>query len=173
MMRIEAATSSDLSDIKRLHTESWRTAYAPFLPSAALDRLDAEMERRWTVLPADVEVARSDGEVLGFVRTKKRDGWAYIDNLHVHPDMRGRGIGQALFHAAGQRLAATGEGGVWLTVIAANTAARRFYRAMGGFEGGLLTEPVLGCPTRTRPVIWRSLRRFASANDRANALDAG
>ncbi len=154
---LREAREADLDDIRTLHTESWRSAYAPFVPNAALQDLPKEMAARWAELPSGVICAHDGGRMVGFVRLKTRQGWPYIDNLHALPERRGEGIGAVLIQAAGERLQADGSGRVWLTVIAGNMGARRFYARHGGVEAGQGIEPVLGHPTPVLAVVWNRL----------------
>ncbi|WOI55217.1 GNAT family N-acetyltransferase [Palleronia sp. LCG004] len=167
------AAPGDLDAIRALHTASWRSAYAPFVPAEAIDRLEPEMAARWAVLPPDVICAVEGDRLVGFVRLMTRHGWPFIDNLHASPERRGTGIGHRLIRAAAERLDARGEGRVWLTVISANRTARRFYAAHGGIEAGPTTTSVLGHPTPIVAVIWNRLGPLLSKNDgsRPIALD--
>lgn len=157
MIHLQEAREADLGAIRQLHTESWQSAYAPFVPEAALHALPAEMAARWSSLPSGVICARDDSGLVGFVRLKTRQGWPYIDNLHALPERRGEGIGGVLIRAAAEKLQSGGSGRVWLTVIAGNMGARRFYARHGGVEAGQGIEPVLGHPTPVLAVVWNRL----------------
>lgn len=82
-------------------------------------------------------VAEADGVVVGlclffrsFSTWTGRPG-AYVQDLHVAPAMRGRGVGEALL----RRLAAIARGRGWayvrLSVDAGNLAAQAFYQRVG------------------------------------------
>lgn len=56
-----------------------------------------------------------------------------LDNLHVRPQLKGKGIGHALFRAAREwvaQVAPTASMHLW--VVEANHNARRFYDRQGG-----------------------------------------
>jgi ribosomal protein S18 acetylase RimI-like enzyme len=79
-----------------------------------------------------------DDAVLGFVTASRATGEfvetadrGVVRNLYVRPAERGRGIGTALLAAAEHHLAEQGSSVVSLEVMAANEAARRFYRHHG------------------------------------------
>ncbi|WP_354125201.1 GNAT family N-acetyltransferase [Bradyrhizobium sp. LA6.10] len=56
-----------------------------------------------------------------------------MDNLHVRPHARGRGIGHQLFCAfAGELSARASSPGFHLWVFEANVAGLRFYKRLGG-----------------------------------------
>ena len=169
---VSVAEEHDLDAIRRLHGASWRDAYAPFVPPVALDRLGPEMAARWAVLPTGVICARDGREVVAFARVKARQGWPYLDNLHTAPGLRGRGLGTVLIRAVASRVAAHGGGRLWLTVIADNSAARRFYGRHGGIEGAAMVEAVLGHPVTTRPVIWNHLSPLLAKNEMGGVVRA-
>lgn len=160
---IEKATIADAAELAALQVASWRSAYAPLHPGLPLgDSFEAEMAANWASLPGEVWVARGpDGAAEGFVTLKTRHGWPYIHNLHVRPGLRGRGTGAALIAEAACALRDKGEGRMWLTVLARNIGARRFYARQGGFETAPFTEELLGEPVTAYPVLWLSLDPLA------------
>lgn len=151
-VELRPARTDHRQAIRDLHRASWATAYAPFVPARAMAGLDAHMDVVWSDLRPGVICAWHGGRLIGFVRVADRGGWPYIDNLHAAPDLRGRGIGAALLNAAFGALRPRGR--CWLTVIAANAGARRFYRTHGGWEGAAFDEAVPGHPVAVLPVIW-------------------
>ncbi len=161
-LRMCPAREADRPALCALQTASWCHAYADVLPSGAVDDpLASLMAWTWRVLPTGVTCAwLGDGpaqRLAGFVRLDRRQGWPYIDNLHVAPAFHRLGIGRALMLAATGALGAAGEGRVWLTVVEQNRPARAFYRAAGGVEGAPMRERLVGAPVVTRPVMWLRL----------------
>ena len=82
-------------------------------------------------------VAR-DGGLAGFVTVDPERGRyaqdtdrGLVTNLYVVPERRREGVGTALLAAAENRLREQGVETAALDVLAANEAARRFYRAAG------------------------------------------
>ncbi|RXR08379.1 GNAT family N-acetyltransferase [Pseudoxanthomonas composti] len=76
-----------------------------------------------------VQVAESDGQVLGFVADDGSElAWLYVD-----PSARRRGIGQALVAA----VQAAQPAGLALELLEGNAAALAFYRACGFIETGM------------------------------------
>ena len=63
-----------------------------------------------------------------------------LDNLHVAPSVRGRGIGSQLLAAVLSRADRRGASRLCLWVFATNHGARRFYQREGGMEGLRRTE---------------------------------
>jgi GNAT superfamily N-acetyltransferase len=138
------ATPSDAGAIASVHTENWREAYRGILPDAYLkgpvvsDRLNL-WRARFASPGADrhfVLLAESEMELAGFVclLLDEEPQWgACLDNLHVLPCWRGKGIGRALFGRAARWVVSVEPGwGMHLWVLEANLDARRFYEALGG-----------------------------------------
>lgn len=56
---------------------------------------------------------------------------AWVNDIQVDPDHRGRGYGRAIMLAAERELAARGVTSLGLNVFGANTVARRLYESLG------------------------------------------
>ncbi|TDE00251.1 GNAT family N-acetyltransferase [Jiangella asiatica] len=159
----EPARDDEAAAIAALHARSWRVAYRGHVPDAFLDGdLDGERLAEWTERFADragtlTVVARdAGGELAGFAHTMldHHPEWgAFLDNLHVRPELRRHGIGRRLLTETATRLrAADPDARLYLRVLEANEPARRFYRALGANEtGGEVSHlgggelPVLRC----------------------------
>lgn len=141
---IRRAVAADAEAIADLHAESWRTAYRGFLPDSFLDGpVHDERRRFWAARMAEdpsdrrlVATALGEDGIVGFacVLLDAEPAWgALLDNLHVAPALRGRGIGRALLQHAREWIARVAPGTpMHLTVIEANVAARGFYDRQGG-----------------------------------------
>jgi GNAT superfamily N-acetyltransferase len=88
--------------------------------------------------PGGVMVAEVDGTVVGvcqlivFRHIQGRGALcAEVESVHVHPDMRGQGIGHVLMEAAIQRARTLGCARVQLTSNLARPEAHRFYESLG------------------------------------------
>ena len=135
---IRAASCDDADAIAALHAASWRSAYRGIFSDATLGpRLDAERRAHWRGRLA--AMARDDivliGDGRGFVAvwaSGDPDFGAYIDNLHVHPQHRGAGLGRRLLGAAIRRVAERGEAKAYLWVFDANVRTVDLYRRLGG-----------------------------------------
>lgn len=86
----------------------------------------------------DVLVAEVDGEVVGicqiiiFQHFQHAGGWCgEIESVHVRSDMRGRGIGAQLLHAAEELAKDRGCYRIQLTSRNVREDAHRFYRTNG------------------------------------------
>jgi ribosomal protein S18 acetylase RimI-like enzyme len=157
-MTIRPATPGDLPGIRDLHLSNWREAYRDLLPARAL-KLDAPrfLAKRWGPEALDrdrVFVADDRKALLGFIAARlEAEGHIYVDNLHVAPAARGRGLSRDLM-AAGARMA-----GAWpvrLTVLDGNQAARAVYAGWGGVETPAFEAEFLGVSVQDRQVDWPS-----------------
>lgn len=172
-------TWHDAEAIAGLQTENWRAAYRGMLPDAYLDgpiaseRLDLWRSRlnspdagRLFVLQAE-----SGGALVGFVCVllDEEPQWgACLDNLHVRPEWRGRGLGRVLFGRAARWVVSMEPGwGIHLWVLEANLGARRFYDALGGkIVERLLKEVVEGAIVASIRYVWPDLQALVGELDR-------
>ncbi|MRH92615.1 GNAT family N-acetyltransferase [Nocardia sp. SYP-A9097] len=140
-MEIRSGLLADAPAVAALHTESWRTSYAGIMPAEYLDgplyeeRLAIWQFRLTTPTPgAALFTAQEESELLGFVYlTPNPDGRILLDNLHVHPTAKRRGLGTRLLRHA-QHWTHTEHPGhtLYLEVLEANTPAVAFYERHGG-----------------------------------------
>ncbi len=154
-MQYREALTSDAEQIALLQAESWRYTYRGILRDEFLDN-DVVNNRRvyWQqrlMLPAQNQfvLLAEEGELTqGFICISgKADAqWgALLDNLHVRPEMKGRGLGTELMHKAGTWVKAHFPGsGLHLWVFEANYTARRFYEQLGATNQGRVVEEVPG-----------------------------
>lgn len=157
------ACAGDAAAIAALHIESWRNAYRGLLPDEFLDgpvvqdrvdlwnaRMPAPDPHRRLVLKA---VSHED--LVGFVCVllDADPSWgALLDNLHVKPGLKGKGIGHRLFQEARDWVAVAAPGQrLHLTVMEGNLAARRFYDRQGGTIAERTTIEVI--PGTCLPII--------------------
>ncbi|GGM78209.1 N-acetyltransferase [Lentzea pudingi] len=161
---VQTATAADLSEIVRIHRETWRLAYAELLPPEVLDALDTDdawshavrssavlkaTEGEWTVgfvvaskAPED-EVARADGALPEDAETTA------LVSVLVEPRWGRRGHGTRLLAEAVKRLHETGatRGIAW--VPEADKASRNFYERLGWTgDGTVRTLDAGGRPLR-------------------------
>jgi ribosomal protein S18 acetylase RimI-like enzyme len=139
---LRPAEAADADALAALHADSWRRHYRGMMSDAFLDGgASADRHRVWheRLLAADrdrlVVVADDGSRIVGFICVFARGdaGWgAYIDNLHVVHDHKGRGIGRALMRSAAEWIERTQpDAGVYLWVMEANAPARTFYDRLG------------------------------------------
>lgn len=173
---IRAASEADAEAIAGLHTASWRVAYRGILPAAYLDGPIGEERRgHWRAAmaarrPEDVVlIAEGDARPLGFIAVWRAGdpGFdAYIDNLHIRPDLRGNGLGRRLLAAAVARLHDAGCGCIYLWLFEKNAGARRFYETLGGRAEDRSVIDFAGARIAQIRFVWRDLAALAAACER-------
>jgi ribosomal protein S18 acetylase RimI-like enzyme len=141
---IRPATEADAATIAEIHVASWRDAYANILEPEFLsggiesDRLAVWSKRFRNGSPTQLVNVAFDptGHALAFVcgYCDFDPVWgSLVDNLHVRPQARGRGLGEQLLRAvAGEFLAKASSSGLHLWVFEANVDGLRFYERLGG-----------------------------------------
>ena len=134
--------TGDADSVAALHAMSWRSAYRGIVPDKLLDgdliserqavwreRLQGESPQRFGWVAEN-----GGGGIAGFayVRLQHDPVWgSLLDNLHVHPDIKGRGIGRQLLQAVARQLGPAHTEPLHLWVLDANEPAKRFYARMG------------------------------------------
>lgn len=165
---IRQARAADADAIADLHALSWRTTYRGTLPDSFLDG-DVVVERRaaWARFfsaPRAGAVAflavGADRDLDGFIAFERGEEAGYdavIENLHVAPRARGRGLGKRLMETAAGHLLDRGAGSVCLWVYDDNKAAIGFYRSLGGVADAHGTDPFAGADAPHTRIGWQDL----------------
>jgi len=141
------ANFDDWEGVAALHVLSWRKAYRGALRDEFLDGPVVESRReRWeTRLREPPEnqflvLAEEDAELVGFACAygEHHEEWGVLlDNLHVHPDAQGGGIGRRLVcQVAAWAREKYPASAMYLEVLEVNQRARRFYERLGGTDAG-------------------------------------
>ncbi|MEM8848653.1 MAG: GNAT family N-acetyltransferase [Pseudomonadota bacterium] len=162
---IRPAREADRAAIVALHLASWQASYGIELPEAVLrDILPGYLAQKWAARAfgdGQVTVVAEANGIVGFAcaltdRTPplRTSPWPLIDNLHVHPDLRGGGWGGRLLTAMNTALAEAGFAHSTLTVLSRNDGARRFYEAHGGRDVGEEDDTLVGRPVKVRRIVF-------------------
>jgi GNAT superfamily N-acetyltransferase len=169
-VNIRDAKLSEANAIASLHASSWMTAYRGLLTDEYLDNdLEGERKKHWSEkMPAITDkefvlVAENEGELIGFVAVldKPEAGFdALVDNLHVRPDMKGRGIGGLLLNAVAARLLDMRRKSFYLFVLKGNISAENFYLAKGGQPMDVMTHEFGGKVVQATRFAWEHLERM-------------
>lgn len=101
-----------------------------------------------------VYTLREDGRVLGFCSLWLILDELHINNLAIHPDARGRGLGTRLLGRVLEEGARDGARRATLEVRRSNDAARRLYRRMG-FELVGTRRNYYSSPVEDALILWR------------------
>jgi chorismate mutase/GNAT superfamily N-acetyltransferase len=123
---LRPAIPDDLPAIAELHLAARHGAGEAFPPPVHPDEEARAWVAGWDLTAYDVWLAERAGVPAGYAR------WAatWLDDLYVHPDHQGHGVGAALFDL----VASTRPGGFCLWVFETNVPARAFYRSHGCLE---------------------------------------
>ncbi len=143
MLSFRKATKEDAEGIAILHTESWKNAYKGILSDEYLDRNVLKNRLETWKLRFDnpsinqfIILAEANNTLLGFVcifRNQDTEFGSLIDNLHVKPDFKGKGIGKKLLNKASDLIFEKYKTKLMhLWVFEANTSAIGFYKKLGG-----------------------------------------
>jgi GrpB-like predicted nucleotidyltransferase (UPF0157 family)/L-amino acid N-acyltransferase YncA len=174
MITLRLASPEDAPAIAEIHVRGW-DVYRGLVPDHYLDGLDpAQYALRWAEWLAEPEdgprgftyVAEDPpGSVLGFAnsgaeRNLGRPDLGEVRAIYVAERARGRGAGQLLMVASGRRLRRLGFRSLMIWVLEANTAARRFYEALGGHPDQERRRPIGGIELREIGYHWEDLRDF-------------
>jgi ribosomal protein S18 acetylase RimI-like enzyme len=158
-MRFRRALPDDAEPIALLHADSWRRHYRGAWSDSFLDGdVVADRLAVWAARLAEPSrtvtiLAEDSGGLAGFVHVMldADDRWgSLVDNLHVAHDRRRSGLGaQLMWRAARGTAERAASAGLYLWVLEQNTAAQRFYQAIGGTCAERdVVEPPGGEPSR-------------------------
>jgi GNAT superfamily N-acetyltransferase len=177
-MTIRLAGAADAGAIAQLHTHSWQTAYRGILRDEFLDGPLLENRRQlWRNRVADTH--RADQLILVDEHAGVLRGFAcaffdadaqwgcLLDNLHVVPDLKGKGLGRQLIGAVADRVwRANAHGRLHLWAYEQNLAARRFYERLGGVVTEQHNEPAPdGSQVNAVRYCWSELSGLARRRD--------
>jgi len=136
-VHIRPAAAGDVEAVAALHAESWRSTYRGTFSDFYLDgEAPEERLQHWInrlssgPLPKQgVLVAMDGGVCVGFIciYLQAEPAWGpVLDNLHVRPDRKGRGIGSRLIQEGLGWVRSRRSFDRWhLWVLEGNAAARR------------------------------------------------
>ncbi len=110
-----------MTEVAMLHRLAFNTAL-PWLADRHTPEEDDWFFRHRVYPMCAIWGAADAGGLIGFIAFRR--GW--IDQLYVHPDRQGRGVGSALLGVAQQHFAY-----LQLWTFQRNTPARRFYERRG------------------------------------------
>ena len=152
-MQIRQATVSDARRIAQIHVASWRAAYRGQMPDAVLEDLDVEKRATFwqthlSSQPLATFVAELNPEIIGFcdlISSRDQDAnpriTAEITAIYVLPNYWRHGTGRALCRRALEMAQREHFTAVTLWVLASNSAAQNFYRALGfNLDGAIKSE---------------------------------
>lgn len=151
MISYSVANPEHTEAIARLHAYSWQTHYRGMFNDDYLDhqvisdRLEVWQRRFAKSAKEQYVVLAEDNQLLcgfGCVYLNYHQQYgALLDNLHVHHDWQGKGIGRALMiHCCQWVVQQDPDSKLYLWVLKDNHSARRFYQKLGGVQVEEITE---------------------------------
>ncbi|MET8579165.1 GNAT family N-acetyltransferase [Streptomyces sp. NPDC005012] len=141
---IRPARDEDGPALNLLDRETWSTLHAVAPPPEPGRPFFDERHPA-----ADILVAETDGEVVGYVRVARPTPLAanahvqQIQGLVLAERARGRGVGKALMRAAEDEARRRGARRLTLRVLGHNAPARALYASLGYAVEGVLPEEFL------------------------------
>ncbi len=154
-MTFKIANNTDIQKVAHLHSLSWQKTYRGAFTDDFLDnhvhenRLSVWTERLEQPLENQIVIlCEIDDSLAGFVcafGNKNEEFGTYIDNLHVSPEHKGKGIGKKLMEQISQWSIETyHQPKLHLEVLENNDAAKIFYDKMGGTNHSTFPEVMAG-----------------------------
>ena len=130
---LRPAQPRDSSDIAEVWQAAWHDGHRGRVPDALIEaRGPAYFAERALDLVDHITVAVDGAGLLGVLIVKDDE----LQQLMITASSRGRGIGGLLLAEAERQVATAGYDEIWLAVVPANTAARRFYESHGWVDRG-------------------------------------
>lgn len=120
------ATQSDAEAIAQVYLSS-RKEFVSFAPVAHSDGAVYRWIRDILLLTNQVTVVEQDNKIIGMMALSTDEEAGWIDQLYLHPDVVGRGIGTKLIERAKTELGSP----IRLYTFQENQGAIRFYERHG------------------------------------------
>ena len=164
------ANKKDIPAIAGLHSLSWKLNYRGSFSDHYLDHeVDHDRLAIWSQRFKDpnpkqgVILAEAQSKLLGFVCTflDYHKTWgAYLDNLHVQPELYGQGLGKILMAKSAEWvLQERPESPLYLWVLEKNVKGIRFYLRIGGVNQGLkVFDNPGGGQSQAYRIEWRDVK---------------
>ena len=160
IMLIRRIQPSDLPHIAAVQIESWKDTYTEALSAAYLaNQVAAELKHHWSAVeiqPEDiVRVAEDDG-VIGFISVWCRPD-PFINNLHIKPAQRSKGVGSKLMASAARQMIRQGHGSAYLWVFEKNQRAIQLYERLGGIRTEHAVKNIFGHKLPSVKMVWSDI----------------
>ncbi|MGD8393215.1 MAG: GNAT family N-acetyltransferase [Desulfobacterales bacterium] len=165
IMLVRSIRRSDLPHIAAVQTESWRDSYADAFPDAYLaNQLAEDLERHWHEMHIqldDIILVAEENGIIGFIAVWCRPE-PYIDNLHVKPSHRSKGIGSKLMTSAARQMIQQGHQTAYLWVVESNEKAIRLYERLGGVLTEQALKNLFGHQVPSVKIVWSDISTLCS-----------
>jgi ribosomal protein S18 acetylase RimI-like enzyme len=121
-----SATQSDAKGIAKVYLSS-RKEFVPFAPIAHSDEAVFQWIRDILIPDHHVVVVEQNSSIIGMMALSKIEGTGWINQLYLHPNAVGQGIGSKLIERAKAELGSP----IRLYTFQENQGAIRFYERHG------------------------------------------
>ena len=108
-----------------------RLAYAKWVPLIGREPKPMTADYENAVVAHDIELHEENGALIALIETVPMEDHLLIENVAVHPDFQGKGLGHSLLAHAEAHASRLGYGEVRLYTNAAFAANIAFYQARG------------------------------------------
>ena len=133
--------------------------------------MSEDLQHHWSqvkIKPRDVVLVAEKEGVIGFIAVWCRQD-PFIDNLHVKPTSRSRGIGTALMRSAAQKLIRQGHTSAFLWVVSSNQRAIRLYERLGGVRTETALKNLFGHEVPNIKVVWPDISVLLTTDESAKS----
>ena len=124
-------------------------AYAKWVPVIGREPRPMTADYDRAVVEHDFDLAQWGARLVGLIETEPRDGHLWIENVAVHPEAQGKGIGRELLTRAERRASACG---LAETRLVTN----------GAFEANIALYQRVGYVITTREPFWGGIAVYMS-----------
>jgi ribosomal protein S18 acetylase RimI-like enzyme len=135
--RVGLAPVAEAAALARLYERAWDGCEARLDPRMVADQVPSEEEvRAWLAGGFEVYRSMQDGRLVAAVRCSFPTSTCHLDRLAVDPDLRRRGLGQALVEHAVARARRAGVTRVWTQMNPKIDEAMALFRSLGFRDAG-------------------------------------
>lgn len=120
------AAAQDAQAVSDVYLLSFKT-FITFVKPVHTDENVRQWIAEYLIPNTDVTVAEMDGQIVGLMALKKIEGIGWIDQLYLHPQVTGQGLGGQMVDLAKRTLGSP----IRLYTFQPNSGARRFYEHHG------------------------------------------
>jgi ribosomal protein S18 acetylase RimI-like enzyme len=126
-MEFRRATPQDSGVIRDLV----RAAYARWIPVIGREPMPMKADYELAVREHQIDLLSSDGKAIALIETMLRPDHLWIENIAVHPDRQGNGLGRHLLAHAERKAAESGRAEIRLLTSAAFESNVALYEKVG------------------------------------------
>ena len=126
-LRFRPARRDDVDAIRDLV----HAAYAKWVPLIGREPMPMKVDYSVAIAEHDFDLLCDGETIVGLIETEHRPDHLWIENVAVHPDRQGQGLGKRLLKWAERRAEIAGTGELRLLTNEAFEANIKLYKAVG------------------------------------------